>query len=618
MKFDYFVLPFLLGTAFLLIYLAFTYSLWFIRLGKNDKKAIRKGFFSLKLFAALKEIVFESLLHRKIFRKNGLLGFMHMSLAFGWFLLIVMGNLESRVYEPTAANPPYVPIFFKFFNTGVHSFPLHDFFSVLMDVLLLTVLTGVLLALGKRIISRAYGMKRTTRLSPSDRMAMYSLWFIFPLRLLAESFTHAVYGGGEFLTGTVGNFLGSFLPATALFYPAWWAYSFSLGIFFVALPFSRYMHIPTEVVLIFSRHFGLKEKRQHTPITDVEVHSCSRCGICIDTCQLAFAGGIKNVQSAYQLRAIRYHQIKPSEHLNCMMCGRCETACPVGINIKDVRLISRNELNGYPINKEEFAKINLNPLQADVIYFAGCMTHQTPAIKKSMTKILQTAGVSYWFMDESGGVCCGRPSILTGHTEQAEAIMKSNIEAIRKSHAKRLVTSCPICYKVFKQDYNLDIEVLHHTQYINELLDANKIQVSSLSQQAVYHDPCELSRDIRVYEEPRQVLQKIVEMVPSSYEKDNSLCCGGSLANLSISMEKRLEITRDACDRLTVGNPGILVTSCPQCKKTFEKAAEIPVLDLAEIVWQGMQKLLAIQQANQKQSNKNRIAHKKGTLTIAR
>ena len=605
MKFDYFVLPFLLGMAFLLIYLAFTYTLWYFRLGKVDKKAIRKGFFSIKLFAALKEIVSESLLHRKIFRKNLLLGFMHMSLAFGWFLLIVMGNLESRIYEPTAMNPPYVPIFFKFFNTTVHSFPLHRFFSVLMDVLLLTVLTGVLLALGKRIVSKAYGMKRTTRLSPGDRMAMYSLWFIFPLRLLAESFTHAVYGGGEFLTGTVGNFLGSFLPASSLFHPAWWAYSVSLGVFFVALPFSRYMHIPTEVVLIFSRHFGLEEKRKHTPITDVEVRSCSRCGLCIDTCQLAFAGGIKNVQSAYQLRAIRFHQIQPSEHLNCMMCGRCETACPVGNNIKDVRLIARNELNGHPINKKEFAKINLNPLQAEVIYFGGCMTHQTPAIKKSMTNILKAAGVSYWFMDETGGVCCGRPSILTGHTEQADAIMKSNTEAIRKSRAKRLVTSCPICYKVFKQDYNLTIEVLHHTQYINELMDTNRIQVSTLYPQAVYHDPCELSRDIRVYDEPRFVLQKMVGLVPSSYEKDNSLCCGGSLANLSISMEKRLEITRDACNRLTTGNPDIMVTSCPQCKKTFEKAAGIPVKDIAEIVCEGMQKSEALHKIGQRQENRS-------------
>jgi Fe-S oxidoreductase len=588
MKFDYFVLPFTLGLAFLLFYLAITYTRWYLRLDKPDKKAIRKGFFSFKLFSALREILLESLLHRNIFRKNLLLGFMHMSLAFGWFLLIAIGNLESRIYDPTAMNPPYVPIFFKFFNTTVHAFPLHKFFSVFMDLLLLMVLTGVMLAWGKRIRSRAYGMKRTTKLSLGDKLAMTSLWFIFPLRLLAESFTHAVYGSGDFLTGTVGNSLGSFLPASSLFYPAWWAYSLALGIFFIALPFSRYMHIPTEVVLIFSRHFGLKEKKEHSPITDVEVHSCSRCGICIDTCQLAFAGGIKQVQSAYQLRAIRYQHIDPTEHLNCMMCGRCDSACPVGINIKNIRLISRNKLNGYPIDKNEFVKSTVQPVKADVLYFGGCMTHQTPAIKKSMTKILRSAGVNYWFMDEQGGICCGRPSILTGHTEQAEAIINSNVQIIQQTGAKILVTSCPICYKVFSQDYQLDIKVLHHSQYIYQLMTDGKLGVNGIGSNAVYHDPCELSRDIRIYEEPRSILEKIVRLVPSSYEKDNSLCCGGSLANLSISMEKRLEITQDAIDRLTIQKPDMLITSCPQCKKTFEKASGIPVKDLAEIVCSAM------------------------------
>ncbi len=588
MKFDYFVLPFTLGLAFLFVYLGITYARWFFKLDKTDKKAIGKGFLSFRLFSAIKEIILEALLHRNIFRKNLLLGFMHMSLAFGWFMLIFLGNIEDQVYESGSLNPPYVPIFFKFFNTTVHAFPLHRFFSFLMDLLLLLVLTGVILAWGKRIRSRAYGMKRTTKLSVGDKFAMFSLWFIFPLRLLAESLTHAVCGGGDFLTGTTGNLLAAFLPASMLYYPAWWAYSLSLGIFFAALPFSRYMHIPTEVVLILSRHFGLKEKKEHTPLTDVEVHSCSRCGICIDTCQLAFAGGIKHVQSAYQLRAIRYQHIDPAEHLNCMMCGRCESACPVGINIKDVRLISRNKLNGYPIDRSEFSKATVQPVQADVLYFGGCMTHQTPAIKKSMTAILRAAGVNFWFMDEQGGVCCGRPSILTGHIEQAEAIINSNVHTIRQSGATILVTSCPICYKVFRQDYNLRIEVMHHSQYIQRLIDERKIGLTQLGASAVYHDPCELSRDIRVYDEPRNVLQKIVNLVPSGYEKDDSLCCGGSLANLSIPMDKRLEITRDAILRLTEAKPEILVTSCPQCKKTFEKASGMPVKDLAEVVYQAM------------------------------
>ena len=271
-----------------------------------------------------------------------------------------------------------------------------------------------------------------------------------------------------------------------------------------------------------------------------------------------------------------------------MMCGRCQLACPVGINIKDVRLISRNKLNGHPIDKNEYVKTIVQPVKADVLYFGGCMTHQTPAIKKSMTTILKSAGVDFWFMDEQGGICCGRPSILTGHIEQAKAIISSNVRIIQQSGAKKLVTSCPICYKVFRQDYNLDIEILHHSQYIQQLMDEGRLEINRLGARSVYHDPCELSREIRVYDEPRNVLERIVDLVPSSYDKDDSLCCGGSLANLSISMEKRFEITQDAIFKLTQGNPEMLITSCPQCKKTFEKASGIPVKDLAEIVCQAL------------------------------
>jgi Fe-S oxidoreductase len=617
MKFDYFVLPFSLGMAFLFIYLGITYTRWFMRLEKPEKAAIRKGFFSPGLFKAIWEIIRESLLHRNIFRKNLLLGFMHMSLAFGWFLLIAIGNLEGRLYEPTAVNLPYVPIFFKFFHASPHPFTLHKLFSFVMDLLLLLVLSGVLLAWGKRIVSKAFGMKRTTKLSLGDKMAMMSLWLIFPLRLLAESLSHALYGTGDFLTGTVGDFLGTYLPASVLFYPAWWAYSLALGVFFVALPFSRYMHIPTEVVLIFSRHFGLKEKDFRTPITDVEVHSCSRCGICIDACQISFAGGINNVQSAYQLRAIRYNQIDPSDLLNCMMCGRCENACPVGINIKNIRLISRNELNGHPVNPKEYSITDISPVKADVIYFGGCMTHQTPSVKKSMIKIMRAADVNYWFMDEQGGICCGRPSILAGHMLQAKAIIENNIRLIKQSGAKTFVTSCPICYKVFKQDYKLDITVLHHTEFINNLILNNKLKVEFNGQTAVYHDPCELSRDIRIYDEPRAALRKVVHLAKNNFEKDDSLCCGGSLANLTISMEKRLEITRDAYNKLTKSKPDYLVTSCPQCKKSFEKAANIPVIDFAELIWQGVKHAAELSHETLWQKDNNKTDLTKQILTTA-
>jgi Fe-S oxidoreductase len=603
MKFDSFVLPFTIGLVFLLAYLTVKYAGWLIRLEKSDRLKVINGFFSNRIFSAIKEIILESLLHRRIFLKNRLLGLMHMSLAFGWFLLIAIGNLESRVYQPTGMNPPYLPIFFKFFHANPDAFPLHGVFSFAMDMLLLFVLGGVLLAFAKRIYSKAYGMKRTTKLMPGDRFALTALWLIFPLRLFAESFTSAVYGGGDFLTGSFGNLLGSFLPAAEIYYPAWWAYSVSLGVFFVALPFSRYMHIPTEVVLIFSRHFGLAETTERTSLTEIEINSCSRCGICIDSCQLSFAGGVQNIQSAYQLKSIRYNSIQPKESFNCLMCGRCESVCPVGINISSIRMITRNELNGRTPDPSFDQQVMPHTHQADVIYFAGCMTHQTPSIKKAMLSVLTAAGINYWFMDEWGGLCCGRPMMLAGHKEQAEIMIEKNRNMILESGAKTLVTSCPICYKVFTKDYNLNIRVMHHTQYLLELANKRKIKLEPIADAAVYHDPCELSRDIRIYDEPRQLLNKMVKLIPNDFEKDNALCCGNSLANFSAGNDVRLSVAKDTYQKLNASEAQFLVTSCPMCKKAFEKVSGVPVKDIAEMVNRSIQR---------SQSHSISVNHKKG------
>jgi Fe-S oxidoreductase len=450
------------------------------------------------------------------------------------------------------------------------------------------VLAGVMLALAKRIYSRAYGMKRTTRLLPGDRFALTSLWLIFPLRLLAESFTSEAFGGGDFLTATTGHFLGYFLPAGMLYYPAWWAYSVSLGVFFAALPFSRYMHIPTEVVLIFSRHFGLSESNVRTSFTEVEINSCSRCGICLDKCQLSFAADINTVQSAYQLKAIRYNQIKPQDSLNCLMCGRCESACPVGIDIGKIRLITRNEMNGKAPDPSFIQQPMPGVRKADVLYFAGCMTHQTPAIKKAMKNILDEAGVSYWFMDEDGGLCCGRPMMLAGHPEQASVMMQKNKKLIMESGAKTLVTSCPICFKIFAREYDLSIRVMHHSQYLLELEEKHRISLKPLQASAVYHDPCELSRDIRVYEEPRKLLGGIVRLIQPEFEKENSLCCGSSLANFTAGDDVRRKVAGDAYRKINTGKAQYMVTSCPQCKKAFERVSDVPVRDIAELVSNSM------------------------------
>ncbi len=253
-----FILPFLIGMGYLIIIVAWRFIKWTMGLSKIDKYRIKKNFLTRKTLKSFGEAFMEGLLHRKVFRKNFYLGYMHMSLAFGWFLLIVVGHLEAISCTGRASFPVYMPVFFRYFITSREPYGLHAEFAFAMDLLLLFVLSGVFLAYYKRISSRPFGMKKTTHLRSGDRMALASLWAIFPLRLLAESFSAGQYHNGAFLTQTIGNFFAGFLPLHMLINPAWLLYSLSLGIFFIALPNSRYMHIPAEILFIFLRNYGIR------------------------------------------------------------------------------------------------------------------------------------------------------------------------------------------------------------------------------------------------------------------------------------------------------------------------------------------------------------------------
>jgi Fe-S oxidoreductase len=222
--------------------------------------------------------------------------------------------------------------------------------------------------------------------------------------------------------------------------------------------------------------------------------------------------------------------------------------------------------------------------KADLLYFAGCMTHLTPGIKQSMIKILKAANENFYFMDESGGVCCGRPLMLAGQDKEARELINFNSEVIWKSGAKTLITSCPICYKVFKESYYLDVEVLHHSQYIQKLIENGTVRMNYSHKKVVYHDPCELGRGSGIFNEPRDILAHVAELLNTEYDSENSLCCGGSLANLKLGNQARTTIAADVAKKLTRGNPEILATACPLCKKTFSKVTETRVADIAEIV----------------------------------
>lgn len=590
MTFDLFVLPFFIGLLFLMVVLVVKYSRWIALMETSDRVKAGMALFSINLLKTVKEIFMESLLHRKMFRRNPLLGFMHMSFAFGWFLLIVMGNLESRIYSGGHINPPYYPIFLKFFIhdkrvLAFEIFTLPGFFRFIMDLLLLLVLSGLVLALFKRTRSRWFGLKRTTHHNRFDKWAITSLWLIFPMRLLAESFTAGIYKGGGFLTNTLGSIFAAILPLQYLAYPAWWAYSMMLGIFFVTLPWSRFMHIPTEIILIFLRNAGIEQGKYPGSFSEIELRSCPRCGVCIDVCQMNGAG-LTGSTAVYFIRSLREQKTDIQLNSNCMMCGRCLEACPVGIDTLGLRVGARSVDN--KLMASDFSYLLKQPViekKAEVVYFAGCMGHLTPGVKRAMVQIFEKAGINFSFMDEDGSICCGRPLKLAGLQEAASKLVAENTTRVLKTGAKILVTSCPICYKVFNSDYQLNgMQVMHHSVYIERLINEGKLLLRPTALKAVYHDPCELGRGSGIYDQPRNVLKQIAEVAVVSEERVNSLCCGGSIGELGMNATERNAIRDGALNILCASKPDILVTACPLCKKTFDSGNTVVVKDLAEIV----------------------------------
>ncbi|MBQ0144118.1 MAG: (Fe-S)-binding protein [Bacteroidales bacterium] len=584
--FNPFVIPFLVGMGFVLLYCAFGVVRILFQLSREDR---RKFFISLvnpkTALKNIRDIFCDCLFHVKLWKRNPLLGYMHSSIAFGWFMLILLGHIEVILFVPTRINLFYYPIFFNFFVAETDQTLRGALLFFLMDFFLLVVLSGIVLAIIKRVRSRLFGMRRTAKPSVINLIGLYALWSIFPLRLLAETFT-AHISGGSFLTGPANWIFRQFLGNDLHYLPTWWAYSIVLGIFMCVLPFSRYMHIPAEMLLIPMRNAGLKIRNARKGLAKVQVYSCPNCGVCIDACPMS--AGKENIKdcTVYLTRQIRRGNEKRIAEISdkCLLCGKCEAVCQVGVQGPEIR-IQQRAIREYSIN-QDYSDIAALPVrEAKVLYFSGCMSKLVPSIGRSVESVLRKAGVDVEWMDRDGGLCCGRPMLTAGRTDEAMSMVHKNEEMILASGADTLVVSCPICYRMFKESYNLPgVRVVHYSVYFDELVKAGRLHLTKSDLCYVYHDPCELGRGCGIYEEPRRLVGQAAAIAESDKCRAESVCCGGSLGSLSLSFRQREKITKASLENLYTSKADAIATACPLCQATLSRYSDRPVRDIAEII----------------------------------
>lgn len=560
-----FVIPFLAGMAFVIAVCIIKAARVIGELDKNDR---RKFFISLLkpnlIIKNVIDIILDCLIHVRLWKRNRVLGFMHSSIAFGWFMIILLGHLEVLVYLPGRLSTFYYPIFFDYFVEGGQ----HTLISRALDAFLMLVLAGIILAVVKRFWSRLFGMKRTARPTLFNLIGLYSLWAIFPLRLLAEQCARA----------------GDLAVAP------WWAYSIALCAFMTVLPFTRYLHIPAEMLLIVMRNAGVGIDRPHKGMARVLADSCPNCGVCIDACPMnADSANLKD-STVYLTRQLRRGNEQRVREISdkCMLCGKCTSVCQVGVDGPKLRILAR-AARKYRLS-QDFSCIDTESYDSywasgKILYFSGCMSQLTPNIGRSVESILRKSGVKYEWMDRDGGLCCGRPLHTAGRLKEAAALRKKNEEIIRKSGAHTLLVSCPICYREFSESYNLgSTRVAFYSEYFRWMLEKGLFKLEKGDTCYVYHDPCELGRGCGIYDSPRALIGKAAAIAEAPKNRAESVCCGGSLGSLSLDFEHREKITRASLENLYASKADAIATACPLCLATYSRYSDRPVKDLAQII----------------------------------
>lgn len=251
---------------------------------------------------------------------------------------------------------------------------------------------------------------------------------------------------------------------------------------------------------------------------------------------------------------------------------------------------------------EELATQGKTP---EVLFWVGCMgsfDDRAKRITRAVAQILQAAKIDFAILGAEES-CSGDPAKRSGNEYLFQMQAFQNISKLNQYQIKKLVTACPHCFNTLTHEYPSlggTYQVIHHTQFVQELIDSGKIRLQEGSfkgKKIVYHDPCYLGRVNNIYEAPRAVLEALdADLVELKKSRSNGMCCGAGGAQMfkeseSGSSEVNVERTRD----LLKEKPEVIAVACPFCTtmitdgvKHFNKEQEVSVMDVSEITLKSM------------------------------
>ncbi len=380
----------------------------------------------------------------------------------------------------------------------------------------------------------------------------------------------------------------------------------------------------------------------------MDAYACIMCFRCQEVCP-AYATGKVLSPAALEINK-RYHlntggtldvpmlELIPAEAVwACTSCGACVDICPVGNEpMRDIMDIRRNltlmennfpkqletafkgmERNANPWNVSQADRmkwaeglnvptVEKNP-DPDILWWVGCAPATDSRAQKTaqaFAKILNAAGVNFAVLGQNEQ-CTGDSARRAGREDIFFGLASANVEILNEvvtgsSRQVRIVTTCPHCLHTIKNEYPAfggNYEIVHHTQFINELVGAGKISMNleGDNMQVTFHDPCYLGRHNKIFDAPREALKSAgaltIEMPRNS---SKSFCCGAGGAqmwkeeengNMRINEARYKEARETGAKTVAVG--------CPFCMTMLNDASKadggtVQVRDVAELVAERM------------------------------
>jgi heterodisulfide reductase subunit D len=238
----------------------------------------------------------------------------------------------------------------------------------------------------------------------------------------------------------------------------------------------------------------------------------------------------------------------------------------------------------------------------EILFWVGCagsFDQRAQKITKAFATILNHLKVE-WAILGKEEMCTGDPVRRAGNEFLFQMMAYQNIQTLNNYSIKKIVTICPHCFNIFRNEYPQlggNYEVIHHTIFLQQLIDEGKIKIKDGSsfkgKKITYHDSCYLGRANDIYEAPRKVLEELdADLIEMKRCRSKGLCCGAGGAQMFKEEEKgTTRVNFERTNEAISTGAEIIASACPYCNtmltdgvKNSEKENQVKVMDVAELI----------------------------------